>query len=40
MLAWLINKNLCLEWHLKKRLGKERALKICLAIDKLIKKIR
>ena len=38
MIAWLINKNLCLEWHLKKMLGKKRAVRICLSIERLIKR--
>lgn len=34
--AWLINKNVCLHYHLKKMFGKQMALQIYNAIDHLL----
>ena len=38
MREWLINKNLCLEWHLKRWIGKDLAVRICMVIDKALKR--
>ena len=36
MKAFLINKDLCLYFWLKKRIGKERAYRVACAIEKVI----
>ena len=38
MRAWLINKNLCVYYYLRKGIGKKRALTIAKSLEWLIKK--
>jgi len=38
MIAWLINKNLCLQWNLRKLVGRKKAVCICILIEKLFKR--
>jgi len=37
MRAFLINKNLCLLWWLRSRIGRQKAKAVCMVIEKVIK---